>query len=265
MNTRVDESQNGSTLTNAMDATGSLVTNAVDAMVRWPMRMTGATMDVMLQGVQRMTGSNRGAGSSSYSAETSYQGSGYNTGSGVSSSSSTSSSSSSGPSWTSWMSGNADQDLSGDDLKYVIWSIVFTKPSFECVLEPQHEEIINYSADGNSFAAMKIAKFLEKARHGHSRKPETWGDAYPAESAKPRARREESTTVITTPGSTTVASSSGGSGAQTAGHERDKGWRIPTEDHKYITFLYRVDRRLPKQEEVTRVERVTVERGTRVV
>jgi hypothetical protein len=289
MNTRVEEtnttnstSSNGSTLTNAMDATGSLVTNAVDAMVRWPMRMTGATMDVMLQGMQRMTNNSNQQGSQ---RSASYSSGGYNSGYnsaqagsggsswdlGASSSSSNQSSSGqgqSGQSWSSWLSGNGDQDLSGDDLKYVIWSIVFTKPGYECVLEPQHEEIVNYNADSSTFAAVKIAKFLDKTRHGRSEKPEAWGDRYPVESNK-GARRSESTTIIATPESTTVsASSSGAKNSQSSAssqNEHDKGWRIPPEDQKFITLLYRVDRRLPRQEETVRVDRVTVERGTRVV
>ena len=161
-----------------------------------------------------------------------------------------------GSSWTAEVMGQDDQDLSGDDLKYVIWSIVFTRPGFECVLEPQHEEIVNYSADGASFAAIKIAKFLEKARHGRAAKPELWNDSYPPAPSKVTGRRTESIAASTATGET------GDFGAG-AGGTSDKGWRIPAEDQKYITFLYRVERRLPKQEvEVTRVERVTVERGT---
>jgi hypothetical protein len=71
--------------------------------------------------------------------------------------------------WTSLFSnqtsGTFDQDLSGDDLKYVIWSIVFTKPGYECILQKQQEELVNYSADGSTYAAVKIAKYLDGARH----------------------------------------------------------------------------------------------------
>jgi hypothetical protein len=163
-----------------------------------------------------------------------------------------------------------DTDLSGDDLKYVMWSIVFTKPGYECVLEPQHEELVNYSADGSTYAAVKIAKFLDGARHGHSKKPEAWdGKDYPVDASKSKSSRRgnEATTVITTPSSTTVSASSSGSEnrASSGGSDQEKGWRIPSEDQKFICFLYKVDRRLPKQEDVTRVERVTVERNTRVV
>ena len=43
------------------------------------------------------------------------------------------------------------QDLGGDDLKYVVWSLIFTKPGLECVLEPQRNEIVNYAADASSY------------------------------------------------------------------------------------------------------------------
>ena len=72
--------------------------------------------------------------------------------------------------------------------------------------------------------------------------------------------------MITTPVSTTATvASSGKGGANDTAAGTDKGWRVPAEDQKYIAFLYRVDRRLARQEDVTRVDRVTVERGTRVV
>jgi hypothetical protein len=132
------------------------------------------------------------------------------------------------------------QDLGGDDLKYVVWSLIFTKPGFECVLEPQRCEVVNYAADASSFAAVKIAKFLEGARHGHVEKADSWHDPdYP-----PDFPRGET----------------GKSKAASAAAER--GWRIPPNDHKYIVFLHRVEWRLPKQEEVTRVEHVTIEHGT---
>jgi hypothetical protein len=223
------------------DSTTARLVDSVDQMVRLPLEMTSATWDLMMQGMQTMTGQ-RGNRSDSSNPGTSTW---------------SASSSDSGSGWTSAMTGQNDQDLSGDDLKYVIWSIAFTKPGFECVLEPQHEEIVAYSADGASFAALKIAKFLERARHGHAAKPESWNDTYPPPVSKTTARREA---IATNPAASasiddTTASS-------------DRGWRIPAEDQKYITFLYRVDRRLPKQDvEVTRVERVTIERGgtTKVV
>jgi hypothetical protein len=226
-------------------------------------------VDLMIRGMQTMTGSGRSSsGNASNSGSSTWDSS-----SSSSSGSSTGSNANSG--WTSIFSnqtsGTFDQDLSGDDLKYVIWSILFTKPGYECILQKQQEELVNYSADNSTFAAMKIARFLDSARHGHTDRPEAWSDrGYPSDAQKGKSNRKEkeSTTVITTPGSTTIASSSDAdarSSSSDRSDKSDKGWRIPSEDQKYICFVYRVERRMPKQEETTRVERVTVERGTRVV
>jgi hypothetical protein len=132
------------------------------------------------------------------------------------------------------------QDLGGDDLKYVVWSLIFTKPGFECVLEPQRSEIVNYATDASSFAAVKIAQFLERARQGRVEKADAWRDPdYP-----PDAPRGDT------------------SHSEAAAAPAKRGWRIPPNDHKYIVFLHRVEWRLPKEEEGTRVERVTIEHGT---
>jgi hypothetical protein len=199
-----------STKQNSGDATSRLV-DSVDHMMRWPIEMTGATWDLMMEGMQSMA-TGRPSGPSGESTRSSSGGV-------------------SGVNWTSMFTGRSDQDLGGDDLKYVIWSLVFTKPGFECVLEPQHEEMVNYAADRSSFAALKIAKLLEAARHGRVRKPESWGDDYPPDGGVDRraeAGRPEA------------------SGEPSSG-PRAGGWRIPPEDNKYIKFLYRVDRRLPKE------------------
>jgi hypothetical protein len=155
----------------------------------------------------------------------------------------------------------SNQDLSGDDLKYVVWSIVFTKPGYECVLEPQQSEIVNYSADGSTFAALKIAKVLEKARNGRLERNEGWVERnYPPESARDVERRTE---VVSSGSETTVVSSTNSTGnTEASSNSRERNWRIPAEDQKFITFIYRVDWRLPKQEETVRVERVTIERNT---
>ena len=261
-------SGSGSNSTNLTDA-------VVDTMVRWPMRMTGAAVDMMIRGAQSMTGTARRESSNGYSAST------YDSTTMSSGSSANTGNNKANSGWTSLFSnqtsGTFDQDLSGDDLKYVFWSIVFTKPGYECILQKQQEELVNYSADGSTYAAVKIARFLDSARHGHSERPEAWGErGYPEDGSKSKATgRKESTSIITTPGSTTIATASTGADAKNSGADKndkndrndrnDKGWRIPPEDQKFICFLYRVERRMPRQEEVTRVERVTVERNTRVI
>ena len=193
---------------NRSEETTAGIVNSMDQMMRLPLQMTGATWDLMMKGMRSVTGA-RGEWDSTTSHEPMF------------------------PILN-------PQSLSGDDLKYVVWTLVFTKPGFECVLEPQRSELVNYSADVLSFAAIKIAKFLEKARHGHVEKPESWHDHdYPPEFAKDAET------------------------ARTASSSHEHGWRIPAEDHKYLTFLHRVEWRLPRQEETTRVGHVTVERTTR--
>jgi hypothetical protein len=214
-------------------STTSRLVDSVDQMVRVPLEMTNATWDLIMQGMQSVTGQrsswSRSGGTSRRSEEDSNADDERES--------------------TSSAMPRDDQDLGGDDLKYVIWSIVFTKRNFECVLEPQHEEIINYSTTGESFAGLKIAELLERARHGHIKKPDLWRDNYPPVSIPPTRRTEA--------GGIEPSSSSNKADAAS-----DRGWRIPIEDHKYITFLYRVERRLPKRKiDKTRVERVTIERG----
>jgi hypothetical protein len=220
---------------------GSSTASAIDQMIRWPFWFTGATMDLMLQGMERMTGQTDWT-----MGGTGPQGSGPRTStnrgsSWVSSLTGSSSSSSHNP-----VSASNDQDLSGDDLKYVLWSILFVKPGYETVLEPQQADIVNYAADGASYAAVKIAKYLEKARHGRTERPHLWTEkGYPTDASNVTRRAEPANIV-------------GGN----ASSKQDSGWRIPAEDQKYIKFVYRVERRLPKEEpDVTRIERVTIERG----
>jgi len=115
-----------------------------------------------------------------------------------------------------------DQDLSGDDLKYVSYSILFTKRDFEQTLESKREDLVNYSTNGGSFGGLKIANFFKEVEEGRVRRPQLWAEKdYP-----PNARSETD-------------------------------WRIPEEDKKYVTFIYCVDRRLPKQD--TEYDKLKVE------
>ena len=167
---------------------------AIDQMIRWPFWFTGASMDLMLQGMQRMTGqadrtmgsdgpqANGGSdtsgsmnrGSSNMNFSTSGSGSNWSAGWNTGASQGSTQGQMQNQSGSASASSGDDQDLSGDDLKYVLWSILFCKPGYETVLEPQQADIVNYSADGSSYAAVKIAKYLEKARHGRTERPELW-------------------------------------------------------------------------------------------
>jgi hypothetical protein len=105
-----------------------------------------------------------------------------------------------------------DQDLSGDDLKYVSYSILFTKRDYETPLEREEQDLVDYPTNGGSYGGLKIAHFLEKVRNGDVQRPEKWRQAgYPP------------------------------------GTQGDTVPSIPIEDERYITFIYRVERRIPRE------------------
>jgi hypothetical protein len=60
-----------------------------------------------------------------------------------------------------------NEDPSGDDLKVVSWSIIFTKPGFEAILQARRDEVVDYATSGASFGALKMAEFFGRVqRHG---------------------------------------------------------------------------------------------------
>jgi hypothetical protein len=106
-----------------------------------------------------------------------------------------------------------DQDLGGNDLKYVRYSIVFTKRDYEATLQREREEIIDYPTNGGSYGGLKIAEFFGRVAAGEVDRPEPWVTKnYPPGAAGRR------------------------------------GWEIPEEDRRYVTFIYEVDQRLPRGE-----------------
>ena len=106
----------------------------------------------------------------------------------------------------------SDQDLSGADLKYVSYSILFTKADLEVTLEQQAEDIVNYSTNGGSYGALKIAEFFKNLGKNGMNRPQVWiANGYP-EGAGPKINT------------------------------------LPEEDLKYVTFIYQVDRRLDKND-----------------
>jgi hypothetical protein len=109
-----------------------------------------------------------------------------------------------------------DSDLGGDDLKYVSYSIVFTKRDYETTLQHEQQELVDYATDGGSYGGLKIAEFFERVGRGDPRtpRPERWEASYGVP-AQP------------TPGQT---------------------WEVPEDDRKYVKFVYHVDRHLPKGE-----------------
>lgn len=107
-----------------------------------------------------------------------------------------------------------DLDLGGDDLKYVSYSILFTKRDYEATLQAERQEIVDYATDGANYGALKIGEFF--ALPGIPRPPVWLENNYPSDVA--------------------------------AGQANMAPGRIPTEDRKYVRFIYRVDQRLLKSE-----------------
>lgn len=119
-----------------------------------------------------------------------------------------------------------DQDLSGDDLKYVTYSIIFTKPDLETSLTEEKQTVINYSTNGGSFGGLKIAKFMGEVAKGKITRPEIWKENdYPDDAVD------------------------------------DEHWSIPEEDEKYIFFNYRVTRRLDKNTEDYQRDKIRALKG----
>jgi hypothetical protein len=117
-----------------------------------------------------------------------------------------------------------DQDLSTDDLKYVSYAILFTKPDYEATLDEQQEELVNYPTTGASYGGLKIAKFFQALQEKGRKRPSewSWDETYPS------------------------------------GTKEETYKSIPTQDEKYVTFVYHVKRRLPKQDPDRDKDKVTV-------
>lgn len=107
-----------------------------------------------------------------------------------------------------------DQDLSGDDLKYVSYTIVFTKRDYETSLRKQENELVNYPTDGGSYGGLKIAHFMADVASGKVKRPPEW---QPPNTYPPDATDEYH-------------------------------WSIPRDDERYIQFVFQVNQRIPKQD-----------------
>lgn len=103
-----------------------------------------------------------------------------------------------------------DQDLSGDDIKTVVYSIFFTKRDLEAPLKGLTEDVVNYATNAASYGGLMISKFSAK---GEFKRPQRWKDAnYP----KPNSPDDL--------------------------HVSD----IPDEDQRYITIDFKVVNRFAK-------------------
>lgn len=109
------------------------------------------------------------------------------------------------------MSGN-DQDLSGDDIKNVVYSILFTKRDLEVTLKALKEDVVNYATDGYSYGGLKISQFTSKEEFDY---PSRWKNAHYPPNVDPSRQ--------------TLRVSD-----------------IPDEDQRYIGFSFRVVSRFAK-------------------
>ena len=105
-----------------------------------------------------------------------------------------------------------NQDLSNDDIKTVLYSILFVKRDLETILQEQKQDVVSYVSDGPSYGALKMGEFTAK---GHFDRPESWkNNNYPPGVTKDKL---------------------------TAGD-------IPEEDRRYIKIEFRVTDRRPKSD-----------------
>ncbi len=187
-----------------------------DQMMKWPMDMMAAGMQMMggMSGMPGMApggGSPMGAGGAAKPMAPPATGAAPTWGGGKAASSKKEARTMS------------SHDLGGDDLKYVRYSILFTKADYEASLLDGARDLVDYPADAASWSATKIARFMGDAARGKVPRPQAWVDRnYP-------------------PGA--------GSG----------GWEIPVKDDRYVRFVFEVEQRLPKSDpdyEKQRVEAI---------
>ncbi len=106
-----------------------------------------------------------------------------------------------------------DQDLGGENLKVVRYRILFTKRDFEVTLEEAEDDVVNYPTDPASYGGLKVAQFFRKVAQGKIGLPQKWREKnYPQKNAP------------------------------------DRGWKIPEEDERYVTFIYEVVRQVEREE-----------------
>ena len=120
-----------------------------------------------------------------------------------------------------------DWDLSGDDLKYVSYSVLFTREDFEATLQKQQQEIVDYDTSGGSFGGLKVARCLRAISQGEIAPPEEW------------KQFDDGDKPIALP-KTIGRHNKNGNG---------KGWDFNHDQLRYIRFVYEVEHRLPRGEE----------------
>jgi hypothetical protein len=114
-----------------------------------------------------------------------------------------------------------DRDLRDDTLKLVRYKILFIKRDYE-VAFPEEEELVHDNMDGTSFAAWKVAEFIQRMHREGVRQPPRWQSrGYP------------------------VASDAATSSDFFQSDGRIKS--LPEEDKKYLRVYYEVLERYPRE------------------
>jgi len=108
----------------------------------------------------------------------------------------------------------ADQDLSGKDVKYVNYTIYFTKRGYEAILDHQDEDVVWYETSGPSYAVITVNRWAERAAKGEVNRPASWPAEYPPKD--PKLPKD--------------------------------GFVIPDNDRRFVEFSYHVVRRQPRRE-----------------
>jgi hypothetical protein len=73
-----------------------------------------------------------------------------------------------------------DKDLHDDMLKLVRYKILFVKREYEHAF-PENEDLVSDNMDGASFAAWKVAEFIQQLAKEKTDVPTKWVDRYPSE------------------------------------------------------------------------------------
>jgi hypothetical protein len=85
--------------------------------------------------------------------------------------------------------GADNQDLSGEDVKTVVYSILFTKRDVEATLKSLTEDVVNYSTNAASYGGLQLANFTATGKFD---RPQSWKENnYPS----PNFKKDKDLTV----------------------------------------------------------------------
>jgi hypothetical protein len=133
---------------------------------------------------------------------------------------------------TPWKEGDEmcnDQDLGGDDSKYVNFTILFTKRDYSVVLRQQEGDVVDYPTNGGSYGGIKIAHYLGDLASGAVDPPDDLVTGLGYDDLVPVVRDGQRI-----------------------------GWKFSRRDEKFVTFVYNVVNRMVKPD--ADYDRQTVDR-----